>query len=56
VVDAPHDVAGLARAIRTALDDPSPGYAGRARELLAPFSHAAVDRVVRDELLPRLLP
>jgi glycosyltransferase involved in cell wall biosynthesis len=55
VVDKPHDVPGLAHAIRTALDDPSPGYAERARELLAPFSRAAVDRVVRDELLPRLL-
>jgi glycosyltransferase involved in cell wall biosynthesis len=41
-------------AIRTALDDPSPGYANRAAELLAPFAPAAVDRVVADALLPRL--
>jgi glycosyltransferase involved in cell wall biosynthesis len=41
-------------AIRTALDDPSPGYAERAAALLAPFAPDAVDRVVADELLPRL--
>lgn len=41
-------------AIRTALDDPLPGYAERARELLAPLARAAVDRTVADELLPRL--
>jgi glycosyltransferase involved in cell wall biosynthesis len=45
----------LAAAIRTALDDPSPGYAQRALHELAPFRRAAVDRVVREELLPRLL-
>jgi hypothetical protein len=43
-------------AIRVALDDPSPGYAERARVLLAPFSHAAVDAIVRDAVLPALLP
>ncbi|HEX8122295.1 MAG TPA: hypothetical protein VF549_13620 [Solirubrobacteraceae bacterium] len=41
--------------IRTALDDPVPGYAERARELLAPFAPAAVDATVAGELLPRLL-
>jgi hypothetical protein len=41
--------------VRLALDDPSAGYATRARELLAPFSHAAVDAVVRDRVLPALL-
>jgi glycosyltransferase involved in cell wall biosynthesis len=45
----------LGRAIRIALDDPVPGYAARAGELLAPFTRAAVDRTVADTLLPRLL-
>ena len=45
----------LAGGLRAALDDPVAGYAGRARELLAPFSRAAVDATVRDELLPALL-
>jgi glycosyltransferase involved in cell wall biosynthesis len=42
-------------AIRTALDDPLPGYAERARELLAPLTRDAIDATVRDELLPRLV-
>jgi hypothetical protein len=41
-------------AIRTALDDPLPGYAERAAERLAPWSPQAVDRVVAEALLPRL--
>ena len=41
-------------AIRVALDDPSPGYAERAAALLEPFRPDAVDRVVADELWPRL--
>jgi glycosyltransferase involved in cell wall biosynthesis len=45
----------LARALRTALDEPSPDYARRAAEAIAPFRRAAVDRVVAEELLPRLL-
>lgn len=45
----------LALQIRTALDDPRPGYARRAAELLEPYSPAAIDRVVATELLPRLL-
>ena len=45
----------LARALRTALDDPRPDYAQRARAALVPFSREAVDRVVADELLPLLL-
>jgi glycosyltransferase involved in cell wall biosynthesis len=45
----------LAGALRHALDDPSPDYAARAAEALAPFRRAAVDRVVAEELLPRLL-
>jgi glycosyltransferase involved in cell wall biosynthesis len=46
---------GLARALRTALDDPAPDYAARAAEAIAPFRRAAVDRVVAEDLLPRLL-
>jgi len=45
----------LAGAIRTALDDPAPGYARRAAELLAPYRPDAVDRTVAEQLLPRLL-
>jgi hypothetical protein len=45
----------LPRQLRTALDDPRPGYARRAAELLEPYSPAAIDRVVAEELLPRLL-
>jgi glycosyltransferase involved in cell wall biosynthesis len=45
----------LAGALRTALDDPSSGYAQRALAALAPFRRAAVDRTVAVELLPRLL-
>jgi glycosyl transferase family 1 len=42
-------------AIRVALDDPAPGYAERALELMAPWRRDAVDGVVATELLPRLL-
>jgi glycosyltransferase involved in cell wall biosynthesis len=45
----------LPRALRTALDEPSGDYARRAAEALAPFSRRAVDAIVRDELLARLL-
>jgi glycosyltransferase involved in cell wall biosynthesis len=45
----------LAAGIRTALDAPADGYAERASKALRPYSHAAVDRVVADVLLPRLL-
>ena len=45
----------LARAIRVSLDDPVPGYAERATELLAPFSPQAVDQTVAERVLPRLL-
>ncbi len=45
----------LALALRTALDDPLPGYADRALTALAPFRCAATDRLVADRLLPRLL-
>ncbi len=46
----------LAAALRTALDDPASGYSARAAELLAPFRPDEIDRVVAEELLPRLLP
>jgi hypothetical protein len=45
----------LTGALRTALDDPAPDYAARSAAAIAPFRRAAVDRVVCDELLPRLL-
>jgi hypothetical protein len=45
----------LAPALRAALDGPAPGYADRAAGLLRPFRREAVDRVVAQELLPRLL-
>ena len=45
----------LAPALRAALDDPAPGYAERALQAIAPYRRDAVDAVVRDELLPRLL-
>jgi Glycosyl transferases group 1 len=52
----PRLVAGdLGAALRTALRDPLPGYAERAREAVAPLAPAAVDRVVADALLPALL-
>ncbi len=45
----------LALALRVALADPLDDYATRAREALAPFRRDSVDRLVADELLPRLL-
>jgi Glycosyl transferases group 1 len=45
----------LGAAMRAALDDPPADYAARARAALAPFRRDAVDRLVADELLPRLL-
>ena len=45
----------LARQIRTALDDPLPGYASSVAPLLEPFSGASVDRVVAERVLPALL-
>ena len=51
----PSAPSGVAAALRAALDDPAPDYAGRATTAIAPFRRAAVDAVVRDELLPRLL-
>jgi len=45
----------LASALRAALDAPRPGYDEAARRLLEPFGTAAVDRLVAERLLPRLL-
>jgi glycosyltransferase involved in cell wall biosynthesis len=45
----------VARGLRAALDQPLPDYAERARAALAPFARAAVDRIVAERLLPRLL-
>jgi glycosyltransferase involved in cell wall biosynthesis len=50
----PRLVGGVAEGIRTALDDPDPGYAERALEALAPWRPEAVDHVVAAQLLPRL--
>jgi hypothetical protein len=45
----------LAAQIRTALDDPLPGYAARAGALLEPYARASVDQTLIQEVLPRLL-
>jgi hypothetical protein len=45
----------LAPALRAALDEPAPEYAPRALEAVAPYRREAVDRVVADILLPRLI-
>jgi hypothetical protein len=41
-------------ALRSALDEPTPDYAARAAAMIAPFTRDAVDRLIADELLPRL--
>jgi hypothetical protein len=46
----------LAPALRAALDQPLPGYAARAAELLAPFHRDAVTVTVSERVLPKLLP
>jgi hypothetical protein len=45
----------LAAGLLAALEQPSLGYRERAYEALAPLRPAAVDRVVAEQLLPRLL-
>jgi glycosyltransferase involved in cell wall biosynthesis len=45
----------LDSALRCALEDPLAGYAERARAAIAPFSTRAIDGLVAEELLPRLL-
>jgi hypothetical protein len=54
-LDARLVAADLAGALRTALDDPAPGYAERAAAALAPWRPEAVDHVVAERLLPRLV-
>ncbi len=44
----------LGVALRAALDDPASDYAARALELMAPFTRKAVDRLIAEEMLPRL--
>jgi hypothetical protein len=45
----------LAGAIRTGIDAPLPDYAEAARAALAPFAPTAIDAVVEERLLPRML-
>jgi hypothetical protein len=45
----------LVGALRVALEQPLGDYAERARTALAPFAREAVDRLVAERLLPRLL-
>jgi len=45
----------LERALRAALEHPAPDYVARASDALAQLRRDAVDRLVADELLPRLL-
>jgi glycosyltransferase involved in cell wall biosynthesis len=45
----------LARALRAALEDPLPGYAARAQAALSPYRLRALDRLVSEQLLARLL-
>ncbi|HEY4428484.1 MAG TPA: glycosyltransferase [Solirubrobacteraceae bacterium] len=45
----------LATALEAALESPLDDYSFRAREALAPFGRGAVDSVVAEQLLPRLL-
>jgi hypothetical protein len=45
----------LAAALSTALNNPRAGYAERARQTLLPYARESVDRLVADEVLPRLL-
>jgi hypothetical protein len=45
----------LAGGLRAALHSPLADYSSRAREALAPFTREAADRLVAEQLLPRLL-
>jgi glycosyltransferase involved in cell wall biosynthesis len=45
----------LASGLRAALDEPAHDYAERALRALVPFRRAEADRVVAEQLLPRLL-
>jgi hypothetical protein len=45
----------LQSGLAAALLDPTSDYAQRALQALEPFSHRSVERLVAEELLPRLL-
>jgi glycosyltransferase involved in cell wall biosynthesis len=45
----------LVAGLHAALEQPLGDYADRALAALAPFSRASVDRIVAEQLLPRLL-
>ncbi len=45
----------LAGALRLALENPAADYGARAGEAILPFGRPAVDRLVAEEMLPRLL-
>jgi hypothetical protein len=45
----------LEQGLALALEQPLPDYAQRSARALAPFTPAAVRRVVAEQLLPRLL-
>jgi hypothetical protein len=49
------DARSLAVALRAALDDPRPGYAAAATELLAPYRRARMSEVLARDVLPRLM-
>ena len=42
-------------ALAAALDAPLPDYGARAQRALEPFTRRVADKVVAEELLPRLL-
>jgi glycosyltransferase involved in cell wall biosynthesis len=46
----------LEGALAAALEDPRADYSQRAQEALAPYGRERIDRLVAEELLPRLLP
>ena len=50
------DAGSLAVALRAALDEPRPGYAQRAAELLVPYRRATMSDVLARHVLPRLVP
>jgi hypothetical protein len=50
------DADSLAIALRAALEDPRPGYAARAAELLVPYRRDTMSAVLAGDVLPRLVP
>ena len=51
----PDDTGGLAAALRAAPDGPADKLLAEHAAALAPYRHAAVDRTVAEEPVPRLL-